>query len=80
MDLCLAILLVIYIITIIISVTLDKKLIDLNKKILNLNDELLKEKGQIVGIIISDEINNEQSYFTLEKIKNVLVNNRKTDN
>ena len=80
MDLCLAILLVFYIISIIISMILDKKSRDLTQEVLNFNSKLIEERRKLLDIIIDAEINNEQSYFTLEKIKNVLVNNRKTDN
>ena len=80
MDIFLIILLILYFIATIISMKLDKEAYKRTKEILTYNMKLVKQQEEIVQILIDAKINNEQSYFTLEKIKNVLVSNCETDN
>lgn len=80
MDAVLAILLVIYVITIILSMIVDKKQQDLTREILDFNLKLVTERGKIVQIIINSEINKENYFVTLEKIEKVLAEDYQSNN
>ncbi|HAB66514.1 MAG TPA: hypothetical protein DCE23_04005 [Firmicutes bacterium] len=72
MDICLAILLLTYVITMILEVITTKKQQKLIREILDFNLKLVAERGKIVQIIIDSKINSEDYLTTLEKIEKIL--------
>lgn len=72
MDICLAILLFTYVITMILDVITTKKQQELIREILDFNLKLVAERGKIVQIIIDSKINGEDYLTTLEKIEKIL--------
>lgn len=80
MNTGLAILLTIYVITIILDMVISKKQQDLIREILDFNLELVTERGKIVQIIINSEINKENYFVTLEKIEKVLAEDYQSNN
>jgi len=72
MDLVLAILFVIYIISIVLEMITYKKQHDLIQDILDVNKKLIIERGKIVDILINTKVSETTSVEALEKIQNIL--------
>lgn len=72
MDLVLAILLVIYILTIVLEMILCKKQQHLIQDILDMNKKLILERGKIIDILINTKISETNSVEALEKIQKIL--------
>lgn len=80
MNTGLAILLTIYVITIILDMVISRKQQNLIREILDFNLELVTERGKIVQIIIDSEINKENYFVTLSKIEKVLAEDYQSNN
>ena len=80
MNTGLAILLTIYVITIILDTVISRKQQDLIREILDFKLELVTERGKIVQIIIDSEINKENYFVTLSKIEKVLAEDYQSNN
>jgi len=72
MDLVLAILFVIYIISIVLEMITYKKQHDLIQDILDVNKKLIIERGKIVDILINTKLKESSSLEIVEKIEKVL--------
>lgn len=72
MDLVLAILLVIYILTIALEMILCKKQQHLIQDILDMNKKLILERGKIIDVLINTKISETNSVEALEKIQKIL--------
>lgn len=72
MDLVLAILLVIYILTIVLEMILCQKQQHLIQDILDMNKKLILERGKIIDILINTKISETSSVEALEKIQKIL--------
>ena len=72
MDLVLAILLVIYILTIVLEMILCQKQQHLIQDILDMNKKLILERGKIIDILINIKISETSSVEALEKIQKIL--------
>lgn len=72
MDLVLAILLVIYILTIVLEMISCQKQQHLIQDILDMNKKLILERGKIIDILINTKIPETNSVEALEKIQKIL--------
>ena len=72
MDLVLAILVVIYILTIVLEMILCQRQQHLIQDILDMNKKLILERGKIIDILINTKISETSSVEALEKIQKIL--------